>query len=379
MSNPINPPLARGSGRRELPAYVSNGVIGIRVRDLPFLAGMTLLSGYTGEHPERKIEAAAVAPYPLAADVAIDGVWLSDVPHQVRDLEQAYDFGSGELTTRFVFAAGGKSAAVEVVTFCSRADPTLACQQVTVTVDGACDLGLRAIVDAAGVDGRALRVTRNTPGEDEPAVDGALLWESAGGLSTCGVALVTELAAAGERELSRGPLSGNRLVSGYSVRARSGRPVRLTQMASIIPSVMHRTPDHQTDENRDQADLKPCQLQDAQIDREPRHGGEEPEATCPQESTESRTIRQTRSHDVSAWPAEQDLASFVVFFGNPFMANRADRSRGGLIGEFRLVELDRFGSRLALVAHHQAPIRGELNIAAAKTIPILGRPVGASQ
>ncbi len=244
MSNPINPPPARGSGARELPAYVSNGVIGMRVRDVPISPGMTLISGYTGEHPERKIEAAAVAPYPLAADIALDGVWLSDHPHRARDLEQVYDFASGELTTRFVFEASGKTASVEVVTFCSRAEPTLACQQISVTVDRACDLGLRAVIDAAGVDGRAVRVTRNTPGENEPAVDGALLWESAGGLSTCGVALATELPEASAGNPSRGPPSANRLVSGYAVRARAGRPVRLTQTASIITSVMHRTPDH---------------------------------------------------------------------------------------------------------------------------------------
>ncbi|CAN5557971.1 hypothetical protein BH10PSE4_BH10PSE4_32090 [soil metagenome] len=63
---PINPPDVVGAGRRELPAYVSNGLIGLRVRDVPLTTGMTLLSGYSGEHYERQIEAAAVAPYPLA-------------------------------------------------------------------------------------------------------------------------------------------------------------------------------------------------------------------------------------------------------------------------------------------------------------------------
>ena len=80
MSEPISPEVARSRGQRELPAYVSNGLIGLRVRDVPLCAGMALVSGYAGEHPERRVEAAA-APYPLAGDVAINGVWLSDVPH----------------------------------------------------------------------------------------------------------------------------------------------------------------------------------------------------------------------------------------------------------------------------------------------------------
>jgi hypothetical protein len=45
------------------------------------------------------------APYPLAGDIAVDGVWLSDLQHQVGEFEQAYDFASGELTSRFVFTA----------------------------------------------------------------------------------------------------------------------------------------------------------------------------------------------------------------------------------------------------------------------------------
>lgn len=245
MTAPINPPPVTGAGRRELPAYVSNGVIGLRVRDVPLTTGMTLLSGYSGEHYERQIEAAAVAPYPIAGDLALDGVWLSDVPHQVSDLEQAYDFSAGELTSRFVFRAEGRTAKVEVLTFCSRADPTLVCQEVAVTVDKACSLGLRAIVDARGADGDALKHSRETPGEDPPSTDGTLLWRSAGGLSTCGVAFVTTLLGAGEQDPSRPPLRDRQLVSEYGFRARAGRPVRLRQIASLVPRALHDMPDQQ--------------------------------------------------------------------------------------------------------------------------------------
>jgi hypothetical protein len=97
MIKPISPPAVTSAGQRELPAYVSNGLIGLRVRDIAFLPGMSLLNGYAGEHPEKRIEAAAATPYPLAADVAVDGVWLSDCPHQAKNLRQSYDFETGEL------------------------------------------------------------------------------------------------------------------------------------------------------------------------------------------------------------------------------------------------------------------------------------------
>ncbi|MBI1684123.1 glycoside hydrolase family 65 protein [Caulobacter hibisci] len=245
MSAPINPDTVRGSGRQELPAYVSNGLVGLRVRELPLTTGMALVSGYSGQHYERQIEAAAVAPYPIAGDIALDGVWLSDVPQQAAKLEQDYDFSSGELTTRFEFRAGGRLAKVEVITFCSRQDPTLVCQEVSVSVDAACALGLRATIDASGADGRAMRHDRLTPGEPEPATDGTLLWESAGGLSTCGLALVTQVTGAGEIAPSRPPLRDHRLVSEYGLRAQAGRTVRLRQIASVIPSAMHAMPDQQ--------------------------------------------------------------------------------------------------------------------------------------
>ena len=245
MSSPINPPSVSGPAGRELPAYVANGLIGLRVRDVPLTSGMALVSGYTGEHHERQIEAAAVAPYPIAGDLSLEGVWLSEVPHQVSELEQAYDFSAGELTTRFTFKAEGRTAQVAVLTFCSRHDPTLVCQEIAVTVDAACSLGLRAIIDASSCDGRALKHSRATPGEKSAATDGSLLWELAGALSTCGVAFVTELLGAGEQEAARPPLRNHRLVTDYGIRARAGRTIRLRQIASLIADVMHQMPDQQ--------------------------------------------------------------------------------------------------------------------------------------
>jgi hypothetical protein len=62
MAKPMNPRPARSDGQKELPAYVSNGLIGLRVRDIPLIAGMAVVSGFAGEHPLRQIEAAAPAP-----------------------------------------------------------------------------------------------------------------------------------------------------------------------------------------------------------------------------------------------------------------------------------------------------------------------------
>ena len=244
MDSPLSPPPVKGAGRRELPAYVANGLIGLRVREIALSPGMALVSGYTGEHEERRIEAAAVAPYPVAVDLALGGVWLSDTLQSVRDPEQSYDFSTGELTSRFVLAVEGALVRVEVTTFCSRASPTLVCQETVVEVAGAVDVTLRAAVDASGVPGRALRQMRETPGEDAPACDGALLWESPGALSNVGIAYATELFGA-ECDPARPPLTRGRLYTEYAFRAVAGRRYRLQQIVSLAPQVMHSQPDHQ--------------------------------------------------------------------------------------------------------------------------------------
>jgi len=210
---------------------------------MAFRAGMALISGYCGEHPVRRIEAAANAPYPIAADLRLGGAWLSDADNAVSNLEQDYDFGSGELTSRFQVALSGHTASVEVLTFCSRRDPTLVCQEITITPDQSGDLGLRAIIDARGADGRLLRGTRTTPGEDAPAVDGALLWQSGGAMSSCGIAYVTTADGADVGPAATLAFQYGQFISEFSAPVPAGRAVRLRQIVSVVPDVLHATPD----------------------------------------------------------------------------------------------------------------------------------------
>ena len=171
-------------------------------------------------------------------------MWLSDAPSAVTVIDQAYDFATGELTSRFEFEAGGCKAKVEALVFCGREEPSLVCQEIVVQLDADRDLSLKALVDGRHVDGRALRTLRDTPGEDKPCCDGSALWESAGALSTCGVAYVTELIGA-EAEPLRPPLENRTLTTSYAFKAKAGEAYRLRQIASLIPRVTHHQPDFQ--------------------------------------------------------------------------------------------------------------------------------------
>jgi trehalose/maltose hydrolase-like predicted phosphorylase len=249
-TGPISPPPVRGGGRFELPAYVSNGFVGLRIPDVPLLGGYALVNGFTGEHPEKKIEAAALVPFPLGGNLCINGVSLDDATHCIGDIEQAYDFASGELTTRFSFSAGGARADVEVLIFCSRDEPALACQQVEIVVDHACSLIISGGIltggvsgETVGVGGEPRRFYKDLPGKSGP-IDGALRWAGPGNMSTCGLAYVTKLDTEVEAQRS---LDANSAVlnTSYLFQAEPGRRYRSTQITALLPGVLHRQPELQ--------------------------------------------------------------------------------------------------------------------------------------
>ena len=241
---PISPPAERGGRGEGLPAYVSNGLIGLRVRENPLNAGMCMVSGFVGEHHEFRVEAAVASPYPLSGDIALDGRWASDRTGVVEAVDQAYDFETAELTSRLTVTIGDVRADVEVVTFASRTHPTVACQEIVVTVSAACALELRLDTGRDGVRGRPLERRLDTPGEDTPVCDGSLLWESEGGLGRCGIALRTDAPEGAERSQSPSDTDGP-VATTYRLQARTGRRYRFTQLASLVPDVMHQQPQRQ--------------------------------------------------------------------------------------------------------------------------------------
>jgi trehalose/maltose hydrolase-like predicted phosphorylase len=247
MSTPISPPAITEGGSNDLPPFVSNGFLGVRVVDIPLLPGVVLVNGFTGLHPVVEVEAIAEAPYPIAGDIGIDSVFLTSAPQQATFLDQRYDFATGELFTRFRFKAEGATATVSVLTFCSQKRPTIVLQEITVDVDHECDLVLRSQVDITKVRGRVTRRTLETPGRPEqPMGDGALAWESLGGESKVGVAYVSELAGdrAGRRQVLDWGVEES-LATDYTMKASPAGTYRLRQIACLVPTRMHKDPDRE--------------------------------------------------------------------------------------------------------------------------------------
>jgi protein-glucosylgalactosylhydroxylysine glucosidase len=244
MSDIISPDPLTEWPTANLPAYLSNGLVGLRFGRMPWVSGVTNVNGFEGMDPANVVEASARVPYLLGGDMSIGNTALSASPETVRLHEARYDFSCGEVRTRLHFDGHDARATLDMVTFCSRTQPALVLNQADLRVDRDCDLTLTKVIDTRGVPGRCVDRQVDIPGAlaGKP-VDGMMQWSSFGDLSTCGIAYLTELTGAEEvnREVDRsrfGPLSTT-----YSFRAHPDRQYRMRRVMSVLPQALHNEPE----------------------------------------------------------------------------------------------------------------------------------------
>ena len=242
----LSPPAVAAWRPEYIPAYLSSGLIGLRAGPIPLTEGLAIVNGLAAIDPVEQGEGFARGPYPIGGDIELDGQQLSRLPRQSEFVEQRHDFSCGELSSRFRFRSGATTATVDVLTLCSRSLPTVVLQEVRVRVDQPCRLVVTAKLDPTGITGRWRSRETSTPGAAEPVVDGSMLWEVNGALSTCGAAYITRFDGGEGVERRReehdqlAPLS-----TSYSVDARPERSYVLQQLTSLVPSQSHHEPDRQ--------------------------------------------------------------------------------------------------------------------------------------
>lgn len=243
---PFSPPPINEYRPEYLPAYLSNGLVGLRVGRIPLLDGLCVVEGLVELDPVEDGEGFARGPFPVAGDVEIDGYRLSAHVDRAWFQEQTYDFSCGELSTRFEFRPRDVAARVQVLVFCSRSLPTLVLHEVRVEVDSYCDLVIGSGLSPAGLRGRWRSRATSTPGSERSSVDGLMEWETRGGLSSCGAAYITEFAGAVDVERRIEDVDQEApLQTRYSVQARPGGRYVVRQVSSLISSRTHHEPDRQ--------------------------------------------------------------------------------------------------------------------------------------
>ena len=149
VSSPLPVTGPEGDG---LPACLSNGVIGLRIRAISLEAGVAMLNGLAAVHRGLGVEYSPAAPFALAGDLAIDGVHLFGALDRARLVALRYDFAVGELLTEFTVDLGRSVLHVTVVTFASRSHASLVLQEAAVRAER-----LPAAGHSVRVDGRCTR------------------------------------------------------------------------------------------------------------------------------------------------------------------------------------------------------------------------------
>jgi len=158
---------------------------------------------FAGLDVRDRLEGFARTPFPLGADISLDGVRLSQATQCVTFREQRYDFGRAELNTVLEFRIGDATARLDVLQFCSHLLPTIALQEIRVTVDRAADLIVSVGLDPTGVEGRGEYVDRPSGKVTPDGPEGLLVWHSHGDVSTCGLAHRSELLGASDARRSQ--------------------------------------------------------------------------------------------------------------------------------------------------------------------------------
>src|SRR5215469_13075043 len=103
LAGPFSPSSITEYRPEYLPAYLSNGLLGLRVGRIPLVDGLCMVDGLVERDPVEDGEGFARAPYPLWGDLTVNGHGLTWHPELAGLVEQAYDFAAGELQSRYVF------------------------------------------------------------------------------------------------------------------------------------------------------------------------------------------------------------------------------------------------------------------------------------
>ena len=246
MPEPLSPAPIRDYRPDFIPAYIANGLIGLRCGRVPFRSGIAMVNGFAGLDVNDGLEGFARVPFPLGADLTIDNLRLSRLLERVELVEQRYDFSSAELTTVLDFRAGETTARLEVVQYCSHTLPTVVLQEIRISVDRPATIAVSSGIDPTGVPGHGEHRERPSGKRTEPTPDSLLIWSSFGDVAQCGLAYTTELLGASEPERSFHRHDEAGMVStAYRFRARRDRVYRIRQMTSLVPSLVHPHPgDH---------------------------------------------------------------------------------------------------------------------------------------
>jgi len=233
--------VVEGFSKPFYPAYLSNGLIGIRPGSNPLAPAKTVVNGFVCPDSLYRDVTLSAAPYPLATDFRVNDVGLLQHPELVKAQRQTLDMATGELLTEIVFGpAGGATLRLEVLQFACRAVPSLLCQEIIFSTSADAYVQILAAIEAAEFAGSVY--SARPPARTE--VDLAIGYLSQGGISNLGVSLAvpapSEFERLGEQVTGRASFA-----VGFGLAAKAGRAHRFPTIAAMVSDFYQPAPEQE--------------------------------------------------------------------------------------------------------------------------------------
>ncbi len=223
------------------PAYIANGVVGLRVGQNPLIGQTALLAGFTGAHEKHGVEAFAPVPAP-SYDISMDGSHLLKFEEGYKLIQQSYDFSNAEFETEFEFInKKGQSLIGKSLIYASRSCPTLIVQILEFTVNQDCDFVFESLFDPNSMP----IITKKTLTPNYNCT-GVLLLSSRDNSTDAGLAhcIITEGEDIRKIEENWG-YEEDRLYDKYYIEAKKGQTYAFKHLISYVPGVYHSEPHFQ--------------------------------------------------------------------------------------------------------------------------------------
>jgi len=223
------------------PAYLSNGLIGIRVGANPLAQAKTVVSGFVHANPYHLVEELCPAPYPLGTEIEVDcgshKASLLKQPELLTIKRQTLDMATGELLTEMTFKPCKNSQLnIEVLQFASRSVPCLLCQEIKIVPSADLSIKVSARIDMEGVPATVyFQTTRN--------VDMAVGLRSDLD-SKLGVSVIIDADKSFERMRDLIKI-GSAFTKDYKLRAKHENTYTVRTIAAMVSSVYHPAPELQ--------------------------------------------------------------------------------------------------------------------------------------
>jgi protein-glucosylgalactosylhydroxylysine glucosidase len=213
------------------PAYLSNGLVGIRPGRIPLMPAPACVAGFVYLQPDHSVESLSPAPYPLTTDIRVNGISLLESPERCALISQRLDMSNGELKTEFTFDGGsGIKAGVLVRQLTLRSEPSLLWQRIEIRPATSGRIEFAPQITTAGIPGRV--ITEGLPVGGK--ADCALLFQSLGDLSRLGVAVLVKADPQFASQQQR--------FASYSGDVREGATYTFDTLASMVSSFYHQEP-----------------------------------------------------------------------------------------------------------------------------------------